>query len=133
MRKFALDQTALLLERFAAQLKHTSAVDDADSIHDLRVSIRRLSRCLRTFSQFYPRSSWKPIRRRLSDLIHAAGEIRDRDIALELLAEAGISARAKIMQQLSTERRGAAANLQAELNRWNKRDYPHTWRSRLEL
>ena len=133
MRQYALRQTAALLDRFASQLHRTAGADDPDSIHDLRVSIRRLSRCLRIFSQFYPAGSWKGIRRRLSALMDAAGAVRDRDIALELLAGAGISTRAAIVRQIRAERREAGSELRAELRRWKKRDYPSKWRTRLEL
>jgi CHAD domain-containing protein len=133
MRQYALDQTAILLHKFTAQLKHSETAADPDSIHDLRVSIRRLSRCLRVFSQFYPAGSWKRIRRRLSGLMHAAGAVRDCDIALELLAEAGVPPRAAIVRQVRAQRSDAARNLAAELRRWKKREYPRKWRERLKL
>jgi CHAD domain-containing protein len=132
MREFVNLQTAILLRRLAFQVNRSSKASDADSIHDLRVGIRRFSRCLRAFSQFYPGRSWKKIRRELRELMEAAGKVRDRDIALALLAEAGIPPRAAIATRLAAERRKAGRDLLAEISRWNDRG-SRKWRSQLEL
>jgi len=123
MRDYARLQTAILLRRLAYQLNHAAHHSDADSIHDVRVAIRRLSRCLRVFAPFFPGDSWKKIRRRL----------RDRDIALQLLAEAGIPPRAGVATRLAAERRKASRELLFEIRRWKSRNFSRKWRSRLEL
>ncbi|SPF37973.1 hypothetical protein SBA4_210003 [Candidatus Sulfopaludibacter sp. SbA4] len=133
MREYARLQTAILLRRFAFQVNRAARSGDAESIHDLRVAIRRLSRCLRVFSQFYPDRYWKRIRRQLAQLMDAAGTVRDRDIAAELLAAAGIRQGAAIVTRLQAERRQAAAQLLLEIRRWKSRDLSRRWRSRLEL
>jgi CHAD domain-containing protein len=133
MRKFVDSQTGILLRRFASQVSRTAKEDDAEAIHNLRVAIRRLRRCLQVFSGFYPGRSWKKIRRRLADLMDAAGEVRDRDIALELLAAAGISSRSAVVRQLEGERRQAGRMLQLELGRWKERDLARKWRAELEV
>src|ERR1051326_5383177 len=84
MRDFVQRQTTDLLAKLSAEIERAAGDRDPDAIHDLRVAIRRLSRCLRVFSQFYPGRSWKKARAQLSELMHAAGAVRDRDIALEL-------------------------------------------------
>ena len=133
MREHALLQTAVLLRRFAFQVNRTTRLGDADSIHDFRVAIRRLSRCLRVFSQFYPAGSWKKIRRQLSGLMDLAAAVRDRDIALELLAAAGISSRVAVVARLKNERTGAIHDLLREIHRWKSRSFSQKWRARLEL
>ncbi len=133
MREHVRQQTAILLRRLAFQVSRGAKNGDADSVHDLRVAIRRLSRCLRVFSQFYPDRSWKKIRTRLSELMQVAGGVRDRDIGLKLLAEAGVGRRSAILAKLEAERRKAGRDLLLELRRWNKRDFSRKWRSRLEL
>jgi len=132
MREHVRLQTAILLRRLAFQVNRTSNSGDADSIHDLRVAIRRLSRCLRVFSAFYPARSWKKIRSRLAEMMQAAGRVRDRDIALQLLAEAGLGRRSAIMIRLEAERRKATRDLRLYLRRWRSRNSFHKWRSRLE-
>jgi CHAD domain-containing protein len=133
MRQYARLQTAVLLRRLAFQVHRTGLSGGADSIHDLRVAIRRLSRCLRAFAQFYPGRSWKKTRSELASLMEAAGRVRDRDITLELLGECGASPRAAIVKQLAAERDAAARDLLGEIRRWEHRDFSRKWRARLEL
>jgi CHAD domain-containing protein len=133
MRDHARLQTSILLRRLAYQLNRAAGDADADSIHDLRVAIRRLSRCLRVFAAFYPGDSWKKVRRQLAELMEAAGRVRDRDIALQLLAEAGVPPRSAISTRLAGERRKASHELLLEIRRWKRRSFSRKWRSRLEL
>ena len=133
MREFARQQTAVLLRRLAFQANRAAKVNDADAIHDLRVAIRRLSRALRVFSQFFPRRARKHVRRELAELLAAAGEVRDRDIAMDLLGKAGVSKKSAIVARLQTERRKAGKDLLSEIHRWNGRDFSAKWRAALEL
>ena len=133
MREYVRIQTAILLRRFAFQLNKAARDGDEDSIHDLRVSIRRFSRCLGAFTAFYPAHAARKIRRELSLLMHAAGDVRDRDIALELLEAAGVRAASAIRRQLATERRDAEHALQIEIRRWSQRDFSRKWRMKLNL
>jgi len=133
MREYARLQTAVLLRRLAFQVNRASRFADADSIHDLRVAIRRLSQCLRVFAQFFPGTSAKRVRRQLRGLMRIAGEIRDRDIAAGLLAAAGVSRRAAIATRLEAERRAAVHDLVLEIRRWQSQGFSRKWRSRLEL
>jgi CHAD domain-containing protein len=133
MRDYARLQTAILLRRLAYQLNRAARSGDAESIHDLRVAVRRLSRCLRVFAPFYPGETHKKIRRQLAELMAATGRVRDRDIALQLIAEAGIPPRAAIATRLAAERRKASHELLLEIRRWKVRSFSRKWRSRLEL
>ena len=65
--------------------------------------------------------------------MEAAGRVRDRDIALQLLAEAGIPLSAAIATRLAGERRKAHHDLLLEIRRWKGRSFSRKWRSRLEL
>lgn len=133
MQEYVHLQTGLLLRRLASQVTRAARAGDADAIHDLRVAIRRLSRCLRVFAQFYPGHSWKHIRRRLSDLTKACGGVRDRDIAIGLLGKAGVPATSPLVRQLDAERRAAGRELQRQLLRWKQRGFSRRWRVRLEI
>src|SRR5450432_792628 len=111
MREFALLQTAVLLRRLAFEVNRTGKDSGPVAVHDLRVATRRFSRSLRLFAQFYPAGSWKKIRRQLTDLMEAAGGVRYRDIALQLLAEAGVPREAATAIRLEEERRQAGREL----------------------
>jgi CHAD domain-containing protein len=133
MRQYARQQTALLLGRLSVAVNRAAREADAASIHDLRVAMRRLSRCLRVFAPLYPDGSWKKMRRRIAALLAAAGAVRDCDIGLELVARAGVARGSAIVAQLTAQRRTAGRDLLLEIRRWKSRDYPRQWRSRLEL
>ena len=133
MRGYVKEQTTALLAKLAVQIEHSAEDAAPDAIHDLRVSIRRLSRCLRAFAEFYPGRSWKKVRAELSDLLHAAGEVRDRDIALEMLAKAGVTRRSAIVTRLEAVRAEAHAELVEEIRDWRDRKVAIRWRSRLEV
>jgi len=133
MREFAHSQVSALLRRLAAQVKRTAGTADADSVHDLRVAIRRLSRALRSLAQFFPGKQWKRIRRELSNLMDAAAAVRDSDVALELLEKAGVGKRARVTLALQERRRKAESELRAELQDWQGRSFARQWREALEL
>jgi CHAD domain-containing protein len=132
MRRHVHSQTAALLGRLAIQVDRAAA-GSADSIHDLRVAIRRLSRCLRVFSDFHPDRSWKTPRKRMRVLMKAAGAARDYDIALELLGQAGVAPGAAIVKRLEVERLQAREALALEIHRWQSGDVLQEWSGRLEL
>jgi len=133
VRDYVRLQTGILLRRLAIHVTRTARTGDAAAIHDLRVAIRRLSRCLRVFAQFYPPRSWKPVRRRLAALMDACGNVRDRDIAIGLLRQAGVPAASPLVRQLDVERRAAVQELQLELQRWKTSRFSRYWRVQLEL
>jgi CHAD domain-containing protein len=133
MREFVILQTGILLRHLASQVERAACTGDAGAIHDLRVAIRRLSRCLRVFAQFYPGQAGKHIRRRLSRLMDACGNVRDRDIAIELLEQAGVPAVSPLVRQLDAERLAAGLELRRELHRWQARGFSNQWHERLEV
>jgi CHAD domain-containing protein len=133
MREYACRQTAILLKRLSDRLYEAAREVNADAIHDVRVATRRLSRCLRLFAQFYPDRSWKKLRRQLSALMDLAGAVRDCDIALELLAQAGVSARAAVVVRLKGQRRKTGRDLLSEVRRWEEGKLLHLWKGRLEV
>ena len=133
MKEFAHSQVSTLLRRLAAQVKRTAEVADADSVHDLRVAIRRLSRALRSFAQFFPAKQWKRIRKELSNLMEAAAAVRDNDVALELVEKAGAAERARVALTLQARRGEAEAELREELRNWQGRGFAREWREALEL
>lgn len=132
MREYAKLETSALLPRLAAQVDHAAVSGDADSIHDLRVVIRRLSRCLRLFAQFYPGHSWRKLREELGHIMDAAGAVRDLDIAIALLAEAGIPRRASSVVRLSAVRRKRSSVFLAAVRRWSGHRLARGWRRKLE-
>ena len=133
MREFVHQQTLILLRRFSLQVTRAARTDDPEAIHHLRVSIRRLSRCLRVFAQFYPGRGWKKFRRHLKELMDACGRVRDRDVALSVLANAGFTADSIVVRRLNRDRTAALLELMALLRRWKRRGASQKWRAQLGI
>ena len=133
MREYVRSQTAILLRRLALELNRAARKGDADAVHDLRVAIRRLSRCLRAFARLYPAHSWKKMRRRLSGLMDVCGAVRDLDIAVELLGKAGLPPESPLVRRLEEERVLAERALLAELQRWKESAVSVEWKAQLGL
>lgn len=133
MREYARKQTTILLRRLAFQINRAARAGDADAVHDLRVSIRRLRRCLQAFAQFYPEQSWKKMRRRLADLMDACGSVRDLDIAIELVIKAGLPPASTVVRRLELERGKAERELLIELRAWKGSAVSRKWKAQLGL
>jgi CHAD domain-containing protein len=136
MREYALARTVDLLKQLAKQIKQFGEAprdQDADAIHDVRVAIRRLRECLRIFSKFYPGKSWKKVRRSLAEAMQYCGEVRDRDIALGLLAGAGVPDDSNLVQRLRKERRAADRDLRRRVTRWKKSGLGRELKADLEV
>jgi CHAD domain-containing protein len=133
MHHYARRQTALLMGRLAEALERAAKEVDEESIHDVRVAMRRLNRCLQVFAPFYPPGSAKKVRRRISALMSAAGAVRDCDIAIELMGRAGLPRRSAIVIELTAQRRKAGHELMRGIRRWKSRGQLHRWHKRLGL
>ncbi len=133
MQKYARQQTATLLRRLAFQVSRADRLPDPGAVHDLRVAIRRFSRCLQVFQQFYPVGAAKKIRAALKDLMQTAGAVRDLDILLEFLPAASVPAGSVLTARLREQRRSAARKLARDVRHWKSRGFSRRWRTRLEL
>jgi CHAD domain-containing protein len=133
MRDYARVRAATLLDRLAYDLNRADKVSDAESIHHLRVAIRRFSQCLRVFGQFFPKSKARRIRRKLRLILRQAGEMRNRDIAMDLFAAAGAAVGSAIGAELRRQRDEAEKTLKASLKAWRRRNLSRKWREDLEL
>jgi CHAD domain-containing protein len=130
---YASTQTAALLDRLAWQVRNTAKRGDPDSVHDLRVAIRQLINCLRVFKQFFSDQPRKKIRGRLRVLRDLAGEVRNHDIALEILASGLNPPDEELSSQLTHERARAKRELENALHQWTRRKLFRKWRETLGL
>jgi CHAD domain-containing protein len=106
---------------------------NAEAIHDLRVSSRRLGECLKVFGQFFPQRAVKKIRRNLKAVLAQAAEVRNRDITRELMVKAGVGAESTALAALDSERERQLRLLIDMLKRWARRHSFRKWRAQLEL
>jgi CHAD domain-containing protein len=125
MDRFAGAQAVRLLGKLAFQVRHAAKRPNEKAMQDLRVSIRRLSHCLGEFRQFFPRQHIKKILKRLGRVMDMAAEMRNRDIAIELI---GMSGGAAFRANLRREREDAKQKLIRALVRWRQHDFSRKWR-----
>lgn len=130
---YALLQASARLDRVAYQIGIVRKSKNPEAVHNLRVSIRRFFSCLQVYSQFFPAKPSKKIRKRLKGILKAAGEVRDRDIALNLGKEAKLPKNASALEELRRQRKQAAKELALSLQPWSKRSTFPKWRRRLCL
>ncbi len=131
--QYVCQQGASRLDRVMYQISRNRKAKDADPVHDLRVSIRRFGACLTAFKQFFPRKASKRVRKRLREVMTLAGEVRNRDIAIDLARQAGLSPESKLVKALVQQRAGYSRELGRLLKRWSRSSVPDKWRTRLRL
>lgn len=110
--EFAREQTGKLLQRLIEFAEQAADDPTEDSVHDLRVTIRRFKAAMRVFRPMFDHREVKKIKRKLDIVMDAAGGVRDRDIALELLAKAGIPEQSPLVQEFHRQRVDARKTLQ---------------------
>jgi CHAD domain-containing protein len=133
MDKFASVQASRLLGKLAFQVRHAAKHPNEEAIHDLRVSIRRLSQCLREFHQFFPRRETKKILKQLGKVMDLAAEMRNRDVAIELIGKDGRPGESTFLANLRHEREQAKQKLSRALVQWRRRDFSRKWRPWLAI
>ncbi len=118
MRKFIREQTRQRAKKLEAGLRGLRKTPgNEEALHDLRVAIRRFVQCLRTFKKSYEAGERKELRRTLRRLMHRCGDVRDRDIAIRVLAQAGVRD-AELVVNLAADRVKQQKRLSKELERW---------------
>jgi len=133
MLHYAAEQVSARLGRLVFQIHNGARPLDADAVHDLRVAIRRFSQAVRVFAALFPKQETKQIRKQLRRLRDVAGQVRDRDIALEFLAGAGVGPDGPLRARIAEERELAETSLAEELKRWSNSKFSSRWRSALRL
>ena len=133
IRPYARRQAAARLDRLAYEIGRSRKSADVEAVHDLRVSIRRLMSCLKSFPEFFSSAGKRKVRRRLREIMALAGEVRDLDIAIELGRQAGLPEESELLAKLAGERAEAAGRLRLLLKHSVKRGMTEKWRGRLGL
>jgi CHAD domain-containing protein len=117
----------------AFQASRSVRLRDAESVHDLRVAIRRLNQALRLFSQFFPRTKVRKLQRRMREVMDLAAAVRDCDVALDLVRRVGGAAPPPLVPELHRKRGEAERDLLVALAEWRRRGFEEKWRRRLGL
>ena len=125
---YARAQILALLDNAVFEIHNASRLKDSEAIHKMRVAIRRFQQAMRVFAQYLPGRGTKRIKRELREVLKAAGEVRNRDIAMKLLKNEEALVREVQKQRLAEKRK-----LVALLHDISRPDLSIKWRTRLEL
>ena len=133
MKHLVQSETSARLKKLDRELRRAVRnPKDADAIHDLRVSIRRLRQELKVFGAWFKTDDVKVIRRFLRKLMGRCAAVRNCDVAIEVLEAAGCQS-PKLVAVLETERTRARDELTAKVKDWRKKDRVSKWRGHLRI
>jgi CHAD domain-containing protein len=133
IRRYAALQAGLRLDRVAFEVNRARRNADPETVHDLRVSIRRFVSCLKEFGRVFPGKDAKKVRKSLEAIMSLAGSIRDRDIAIKLGEAAELRPESPFLAALSQQRREQMDQLALALKPWAKQNRTVKWRQQLRL
>lgn len=131
-RQFASEQADRLLRDVAFQINHAVKSCNANAVHDVRVAIRRFSQIVAVCKPCFPGKDMRKIRRRLKTIMDAAGEVRNCDVALKLIAKSRLPAAVQLQSKLETQRKESSRLLVSGLKHWTDRQMSLKWRVALE-
>ena len=133
MRKLLRSQTAARLKKLDREDRNVARKpEDADCIHDLRVSIRRLKQVLEVFVEWLEAENVKTVRRHLRKLMNRCAAVRNCDVAVEVLRAARYKG-PKLVAGLKKARRGAARELASKLEHWRSAGLVREWSGHLRV
>jgi CHAD domain-containing protein len=105
--------------------------ETVEGIHQFRVSTRRFRAVLEAFPECFPEAGRRRVRRAIRTAFRASGEVRNRDITLELIAPLDLAGQDIARAKLQSERQVAEKSLALILERWVAKDFVQRWRARL--
>jgi CHAD domain-containing protein len=131
-RQFAVEQVDRLLGQLAFQISRILRPHDSNAVHHLRVAVRRFSRALLVFGPCFSSKDVKRIRRRLNEIMVPARELRNCDLAIDLLSGSKAAQVIALQARLGRQRKDAEHMLLSTLKRWMERKSSLKWRTRLQ-
>jgi CHAD domain-containing protein len=118
----ARERLQILSETLRNAAKHPRK---AESIHHLRVAIRRFTQVLRVFDGLFNHP--RKMRHALRGVMDLCGEARNCDIAPEVLTEAGVPPDSALEKRLKRRRARAGRDLVKLLDRWRVHSHMRIW------
>ena len=132
-RDFASNFLLRQIDRVVFQSTRAIKSRDEESVHDLRVAIRRLIQGLAVFRPNFTSKKPRKMRKSLKQVLSLAGIVRDYDIALDCIAKLQSPHAERIRETLRAERKKAEAPLVENLKHMVLRKAPRQWRREFEI
>jgi len=127
-----VEQAHRQLKHLGLQINRTIKSSNAQAVHDIRVAIRRFSQAIALCQTYFRASGMRKHRRRLKKIMNGAGDVRNCDVALKLVAKFRVPHADHLRSKLETERNESARLLTAELRKWTDRRMSVKWRAALD-
>ncbi len=128
MELLAIRKIEELIDTAVFALHDALRLHEADAVHRVRVSIRRLQQALRLFEQYLKSSGVKRVRKQLRKALTVAGDFRNHDIAIDLIEKSGND-----IPALRSARSASKKEFRATLKQITKKDLGVNWRVELGL
>jgi CHAD domain-containing protein len=120
-----------LLDHLGTEMHKAIKKTGPDAVHDVRVAIRRVRECLDVFSPAFPGDAVKKIDKKLSKVLKAAGELRNLDIAIELLKIPGVAKLVGLTRDVRRERVRQARDFADTLAQLDDGNVAEKWKKKL--
>ncbi len=128
--RFAREQAARRLARVAFEVRRILRSGPTEAaVHDFRVATRRFRAALDVFQDYFPRAERRYVKKQIRQVFALAGEVRNRDIATDLIHEVAPGEAAR----LTAERQKQERLFVDALRGWARRGFSARWRERLAL
>ncbi len=127
-----IESASDLLDHLAKEIHKAAKKPDPEAVHDVRVAIRRTRECLKVFAPAFPSSVARTIDKKLSKVLEAAGELRNFDIAMELLKDSGLPKAGELIREIRQDRITHASDFTHALSKLDEGDIAKKWKSKLE-
>jgi CHAD domain-containing protein len=128
VKEYGNGKTSEMLDAVVFAMHEAMRLHNAEAVHRLRVSIRRFEQAIRVFQQYFSVRGGKKVRKDLKKIMSAAGELRNLDVATELLQRAGAEA-----PNIAERRAAARTRLVSILKRIGRKDVGVRWRNALDV
>lgn len=118
--------------KLEAQIAITLKDTGEDPVHDLRVSIRRVSQALRTFGPLLPGKSAKKMRKAQKPALDDAAAVRDHDVCEALLIKCGLPEGHSLLGTMRAERDSGALALLGQVYLLLSTGAPSSWHQSID-
>lgn len=104
VKDYAKLQVSHYLDALVFEMHQARRLHDVESVHKLRVAIRRFRQAIRVFNEYFPGKRTKTIRKEMRRVRYLAGDVRSRDIAIAMLLKEGLAAEPMLAERSEAKR-----------------------------
>src|SRR5579863_2008554 len=114
------------MDRVLERAEQVRGSFDPDSVHDLRVALRRCRTMAEALSEVNPGPGWRKLKKSSRPLFHTLGILRDTQVEREWVKKLGVAGdpiRRHLLRILSHQEKKHRADAERALNRFDRKDW----------